>query len=113
MVRPLQRLTSAMVAALPLAVILAGTAQFARADEIKVNWNDPEIQQFDKERATNRPQSLEIAQVDRVSRLKLPVLAFDSTPQLIKNAAPQGLAPTVPSHQIFMNEADPTWYQIN
>jgi hypothetical protein len=111
--RQLQGLTSAIVATLPLAMIVAGTLQLARADEMKVNWNDPEIQKFAKEHATNRPQSLEIAQVDRISRLKLPVLAFDSTPQLVKNAAPQGLAPTVPSHQILMNEADPTWYQIN
>jgi len=109
----LQTFRNVLVAALPLAVALVGPSQSARADEIKVNWSDPEIQKFAKERATNQPQTLGISQANRIGGLKLPVLAFDAIPQLVKNAAPPGLAPTAPSRQVFMNDGDPTWYQIN
>jgi hypothetical protein len=74
---------------------------------------DPEIQKFSRERATNRPMTLGISQENRINGLKLPVLAFDAVPQVVKNASARGLAPTAPLRQVFMNEGDPTWYQIN
>jgi hypothetical protein len=100
----------AMLAALPLALTLAGAAL---ADQIKVNWSDPEIQTFARDKAAHQPMTLGISQADRIGALKLPVLAFDAIPQLVKNVAPQGLAPTAPTRQVLMNDADPTWYQIN
>jgi len=106
-----QDLWKAFCAALSLSVIALPHA--ARADQIKVNWGDPEIQTFSKAHATSQPMTLGISQPDRISGLKLPVLAFDSIPQLVKNTAPPGLAPTAPTRQVLMNDADPTWYQIN
>jgi hypothetical protein len=99
-----------MFVALPLALLLAGAAW---ADQIKVNWNDPEIQTFARDKSAHQPMTLGISQADRIGALKLPVLAFDSIPQLAKDVAPKGLAPTAPTRQVFMNDADPTWYQIN
>jgi hypothetical protein len=110
---PRQDLRKALYLALPLSLILLGNPQSVRADQIKVDWSDPEIQKFSKERATNPPTTLGISQENRLNSLKLPVLAFDSIPQLIKNTSPPGLQPTAPSRQVLMNEADPTWYQIN
>jgi hypothetical protein len=107
---------SVLGAALPLSVMvigMIGAPQPGRADEIKVNLSDPEIQKFAIERATNRPMTLGISQENRINGLKLPVLAFDAVPQLVKNTSPPGLQPTAPTRQVFMNEADPTWYQIN
>jgi hypothetical protein len=99
-----------LCAVLPLALMSLAPA---RADQIKVNWGDPEIQTFARDKAAHQPMTLGISQADRISALKLPVLAFDSIPQLVRNVAPQGLAPTAPTRQVLMNEADPTWYQIN
>jgi hypothetical protein len=110
---PRQDLRKALYMALPLFVILLGNPQSVRADQIKVDWSDPEIQKFVKERATKRPMTLGISQENRLNGLKLPVLAFDAIPQLVKNTSPPGLQPTAPSRQVLMNEGDPTWYQIN
>jgi hypothetical protein len=110
---PRQNLRSALCAALALSALLLGAARSVRADEIKVDWSDPEIQKFSKARASNPPTTLGISQENRLNSLKLPVLAFDTVPQLVRNTSAPGLQPTAPSRQILLNEADPTWYQIN
>jgi hypothetical protein len=110
---PRQDLRIALYLALPLSVILLGNPQSVRADQIKVDWSDPEIQKFSKERATKPPTTLGTSQENRLNSLKLPVLAFDAVPELVKNTSASGLQPTAPSRQVLMNEADPTWYQIN
>jgi hypothetical protein len=110
---PRQNLRNALCVALALSAILLGTPRSVRADQIKVDWSDPEIQKFSKERVTKPPMTLAISQENRLNSLKLPVLAFDNIPQLVKNTSAPGLQPTAPSRQVLMNEADPTWYQIN
>jgi hypothetical protein len=110
---PRQNLQSSLCAALALSAILLGVPRSVRADQIKVDWSDPEIQKFSKERATNPPTTLGISQENRLNSLQLPVLAFDTVPQLVKNMSAPGLPPTAPSRQVLMNEAEPTWYQIN
>ena len=108
-----QDLWKALCTALPLAAILLGAPHLARAQQIQVDLSDPEIKRFSQERATHRPMTLGISQENRINGLKLPVLAFDTVPQVVKNASTRGLAPTAPLRQVFMNESDPTWYQIN
>jgi hypothetical protein len=83
------------------------------ADQIKVDWSDPEIKKFAQDGGAVHTATVGMSQPDRLQALKLPVLAFDSVPQLVKNAAPPGLQPTAPTRQVLMNDSDPTWYQIN
>jgi hypothetical protein len=108
-----QDLWKALGAALPLSLILTAAPQGARADQIQVDWSDPDIQKFAKDRTSNPPTTLDLSQENRISALKLPVLAFDSVPQLVKNASAPGQQPTALTRQVIMNDADPTWYQIN
>jgi hypothetical protein len=101
------------VACVALPLVLVGATQSARADQITVDWSNPEIQRFSRDSAAHPPATLGISQQSRINALKLPVLAFDTVPQLVKNAWPPGPPPAAPSRQVVMNEADPTWYQIN
>ena len=110
---PRQDRRKALCAALALSAIVLGTPRSVRGDEVKVDWSDPEIQKFSKERASKPPTTLGISQENRLNSLKLPVLAFDTVPQLVKNTSASGLQPTAPSREVLLNEADPTWYQIN
>jgi hypothetical protein len=107
-----RNLRNILCAAFSLSAVLLGAPRSVLADQIKVDWSDAEIQKFSKERATKPPTTLGISQANRLNSLKLPVLAFDAVPQLVKNTSP-GLQPTAPSRQVLLNEADPTWYQIN
>ena len=110
---PRQNLRNVLCAALSLSAILLGAPRSLLADQIKVDWSNAEIQKFSKERATKPPMTLGISQENRLNSLKLPVLAFDSVPQLVKNTSAPGLQPTAPTRQVLLNETDPTWYQIN
>jgi hypothetical protein len=111
--RPPQNLRNILCAAVSLSAILIGAPRSVLADQIKVDWSDSEIQIFSKERATKPPTTLGISQLNRLNSLKLPVLAFDTVPQLVKNTSAPGLQPTAPLREVLMNEADPTWYEIN
>jgi hypothetical protein len=108
-----KNLRNFLCAALSLSAILLGAPRSVPAEQIKVDWSDAEIQKFSKERATKPPTTLGISQANRLNNLKLPVLAFDSVPQLVKNTSAHALQLTAPSREILMNETDPTWYQIN
>lgn len=109
---PRRELRIDLCVALALSAILLAAPRSVRADQIRVDWSDPEIQKFSNARTTNPPMTLGISQENRLNSLKLPVLAFDTVPQLVKNTS-AGLHPTAPLRQVLMNEADPTWYQIN
>jgi hypothetical protein len=110
---PRQNVRNVLCAALSLFAILLGATRSVLADEIRVDWSDAEIQKFSKERASKTPTTLGISQANRLNGLKLPVLAFDTVPQLVKNLSAASVQSTAPSRQVLMNEADPTWYQIN
>jgi hypothetical protein len=104
------RSNSRTLRALPLLVLVLTLPSTARADQITVDWADPDIQKFAQQSKSNPPLAPELAA--KVVSLKLPVLAFASVPQLVKNAVATGAAPTL-SRQVITNDADPTWYQIN
>ena len=87
-------------------------ADVAQAQQIKVDWTDPEIGSFVSQRAANPPRTLGLSQPDKLSLLKLPVLAFDTPPQLVQNSLAPGTQPSM-SREVVMDENDPTWYQIN
>jgi hypothetical protein len=114
MICPRRVLWTAMRAALPLSVVMVVTivgSRVARADQITVDWTNPDIQKFAKQGKPNFPIGGDAA--SQVAALKLPVLAFDSVPQLVQNALPVGTVPTAPIRQLITDPADPTWYQIN
>jgi hypothetical protein len=109
--RPRHGLTGALRAVLPLLALAPMLPHAAGADQITVDWTDPEIQKFAQQAAGNPPLAPDLA--TKIASLKLPVLAFASVPQLIQNAEPAGQTPLAPTRQVIMNEADPTWYQLN
>jgi hypothetical protein len=102
---------SKSLGALPLLVLILAAPQTARGDQITVDWTDPDIQKFAQQSKTNPPLAPDLAA--KVANLKLPVLAFASVPQVVKNASTPGAAPLTLSRQVITNDADPTWYQIN
>jgi hypothetical protein len=105
--RKLRVSTSVLVAAAPL----LASPSIARADQITVDWSNPDIQKFAQQGKPNFPLAPDIA--SKIAALKLPVLAFDSVPQLVQNASPAGKAPSAPTRQVITDASDPTWYQIN
>ena len=96
--------------ALPVLAVLANL-QSARADQITIDWTDPEIQKFAQAGKPSLPLAPDVAV--KIAALKLPVLAFDAVPQLVKSTSPADKLPSAPVRQLIMNDADPTWYQLN
>src|SRR5262249_27344663 len=93
-----------------LSALVVMASQSARADQISVDWSDPEIQAF-AQGSGNASLAADLAA--KAAGLKLPVLAFASVPQLVANAAPAGQAPVAPTRQMITDAANPTWYQLN
>ncbi|HEU0059553.1 MAG TPA: hypothetical protein VFR19_06725 [Hyphomicrobiaceae bacterium] len=80
---------------------------------IQVDWQNPEIAAFVRDRAANPPLSVGPGSADEVklARLKLPVLAFDTPPATASNAFSTGARPQL-ERTIITDEAEPVWYQI-
>lgn len=97
----------AMVAAGALAVAWAQQPQRS----ISVDWADPEIKQYMNTRQSNPPRSLKAGDESKLSKLKLPVLAFDRPPGTVNRALGVSAAPP-PERKIVMDEAEPVWYHI-
>ncbi|MCC7252977.1 hypothetical protein [Hyphomicrobium sp.] len=107
------------VRAAPIRTLLAGVAVSAfacaatlaqAADKlIEVQWSDPEIKSFVAANAT--PRSLGPTADDKLSKLKLPVLAFDATPGVVENTFRLGPRPAT-ERDVVMDEENPVWYQI-
>jgi hypothetical protein len=74
---------------------------------IAVEWNNPEIASF----AAAKARSLGPEADDKLSKLKLPVLAFAATPGLVENTFRVGPRPAT-ERDVVMDEANPIWYQI-
>lgn len=93
------------------AFALSTAARAQQAPTLAVNWNDNEIKDFVRDRATNPPRSVGAGDEAKLSPLKLPVLAFDSTPLVVKNSF--GVDQTPPLERtIISDDANPVWYQI-
>lgn len=76
---------------------------------IDVQWTDPEIKNFVATAAP--PRSLGPTADDQLSKLKLPVLAFEATPGVVENTFRLGPRPAT-ERDVVMDEANPVWYQI-
>jgi hypothetical protein len=80
---------------------------------IQVDWQNPEIAAFVRDRTANPPLSVGPGSPDeaKLARLKLPVLAFDTPPATASNAFSTGTRPQL-ERTIITDEAEPVWYQI-
>src|SRR5262245_54899167 len=95
-----------------LMLLSAGLAS-AQEKSIQVEWQNPEIAAFVRDRAANPPASLGPGSPDeaKLARLKLPVLAFDAPPATASNAFATGARPQL-DRTIITDDADPVWFQI-
>lgn len=100
---------SVSVAAMGGLVVCGGTSAAAADKLIAVEWSDPEIRSFVAARTPMR--SLGPAADDQLSKLKLPVLAFDGTPGVVENTFRLGPRPAT-ERDVVMDEDNPVWYQI-
>lgn len=98
-------LLAAVLAAFPLA--MAGASDKL----IAVEWSDPEIARFVAAEAAQPPRSLGPAADDKLSRLKLPVLAFEATPGVVESTFRLGPRPAT-ERDVVVDEDNPVWYQI-
>lgn len=101
--------------ALPLALaglaLLPAVPASAQDKLLSVDWQNPEIAGFVASRTTNPPVSVGSDQEAKLSRLKLPVLGFDTPPSLVANALGTGERPPL-NRNIIMDESNPVWYTI-
>lgn len=99
------------IAAGVVTVMSAASVTFALAADklIEVQWNDPEIKNFVASGTPSR--SLGPTADDQLSKLKLPVLAFESTPGVVQNTFRLGPRPEI-VRDVVMDEENPVWYQI-
>lgn len=101
-------LSAILAASAVVGMMCAGSA--GAADKlIEVQWSDPEIKNFVA--TSTPPRSLGPTADDQLSKLKLPVLAFDSTPGVVENTFRLGPRPAT-ERDVVMDEANPVWYQI-
>jgi hypothetical protein len=100
----------ALAAALCLLLPRPGLGQ---EKSIQVDWQNPEIAAFVRDRTANPPLSVGPGSADeaKLARLKLPVLAFDTAPATASNAFSTGARPQL-ERTIITDEAEPVWYQI-
>jgi hypothetical protein len=101
------RLLSLALAAMAL---WAGTAA-AQDKLLRVDWENPEIKDFVANRATRPLASVGSDQEAKLSRLRLPVLGFDTPPAVVGNAFATSERPRL-ERTIVMDENEPVWYNI-
>jgi len=112
------RTISQAIGMLFLAVALGFTGFTAFAQQgnggqslMKVDWSDPEISTFIKDQATNPPLSVGPEDEVKLSKLKLPVLAFDRPPGVVERAFGLQAKPAL-KRDIVTDPDNPVWYTV-
>ncbi len=90
---------------------LVAYAQQGGQSLMTVDWNDPEIKTFVREQATNPPLSVGPEDAATLSKLKLPVLAFDRPPGVVGRAFGIGTEPER-QREIVSDPDNPVWYTV-
>ncbi len=103
----------AVVMALSGAVAIGSDPTYAQSAQIeagvlRVEWNDPELKRF---KATPLLESVARAGGAKLAGLRLPVLAFVETPELVRNALGAN-AKTIKPRTIVTDAVTPVWYHI-
>lgn len=96
--------------ALAIMFALPGQAQSPQP-MMAVDWNDQEIKNFVRDRQTNPPQSVGPEDEAQLSKLKLPVIAFDRPPGVISRAFGTDQLPRR-DRKLVMDDDNPVWYTI-
>ncbi len=86
----------------------AQSAPPTEAGVIRVEWNDPELKRF---KAAPQLESAARGGSEKLAGLRLPVLAFTETPELVRNALGAGAKPIKP-RTVVTDAAMPVWYHI-
>lgn len=95
-----------------IAVFIALTSGAAEAGQlIAVDWANPELVALAKQQAENPPRSLGPSVDDKLAKLKLPVLGFESTPKVVEDTFRIGPRPAT-ERDVVVDETNPVWYQI-
>lgn len=118
----MQAVRSCVVSIFAAMMMIAGQSHVAQAQAgappapstpmiLTVDWNDPEIRNFLRDRKVSPPQSVSVEDEGILSKLQLPVLAFDRLPGVVNRAfAPQALPQR--QRQIVTDPDNPVWYTI-
>jgi hypothetical protein len=103
----------ALLAGLAVTGLVAAAPREAAGKEnlLAVEWTNPEIESFVKEQATAPRRSLGTAADDKLSKVKLPVIAFGAIPGLVENTFRIGPKPAA-ERDVVVDEKNPVWYQI-
>lgn len=95
-----------------LAIVGGVASQLAAQDrastvqkKLKVDWADEELRTF------NRARGAAVSGSAKLADLRLPVMAFEDVPQLVRNALGPDAKPTVP-RQIITDAKSPYFYTI-
>ena len=105
-----------------VALLVAIGAPFAQAQVppaqkevgvLRVDLGDPEIKRFKAQQAAGALRSASVSAdgYDKFSVLKLPVIAFETTPQLVRNALGANARLAKP-RKVITDPATPVWYHI-
>lgn len=102
-----------VLAASVAADLMAGTAlaQQPAQPQVSVNWTDPEITDFVRNKAGAVRRALGPSDSAKLSKIQIPVLAFDGAPQVVRNALGPTAKPSTP-RQIITDPGNPVWYHI-
>lgn len=113
--RPVTRCTAVLAVAAPLLAAAASShaqAPQTEAGVLRVDWNDPELKRF-KAGVQSGPQFESAARAGsgKLAGLRIPVMAFVDTPELIRNALGANAKPIKP-RVVVTDAATPVWYHI-
>ena len=80
---------------------------------LRFDANDPDIKRFKSQQSAGAQRSASVSADghDKFANLKLPVLAFEATPQLVRNALGAN-AQLVKPRKVITDPAAPVWYHI-
>lgn len=78
---------------------------------LSVDWGDKELQEFAKTQAENPRRTLGAAAEDKLAKVKLPVIGFDSIPGLVQNTFRIGPKPET-ERTVSTDDDNPVWYQL-
>lgn len=96
---------------LAVAVFMLTLPASAADTLIKVDWTNPELVAFGQQETASARRSLGPQADDKLAKLKLPVIAFTKTPEVVEKTFRIGPKP-VTERQVVVDDENPVWYQI-
>ncbi len=94
-----------------VATVGPGPASGREDKLIEIDWNDPALSRFRARGVAPTVRTFSADDQAKLSKLRLPVLAFDGMPAIAARALGRSSL-AAPKRSIAMDEADPVWYAI-